>query len=598
MHYVLIISLLLAGILDAEQGVAQHVLSTDSADKAIHELRHLVAREHSATIAITTDLLATYQHFGDRCALAEVNGFRSTSFTELGKLDSAMSCALRAMELYTSACDSTVLVRGYVALSRLYLALQDFSTLDSICDVGLALWRPSYEPVILYNALLTNKAIGLARQNDLVGAKQIFKVILNLAESRRKPQEIEDASANMGVIMKMTSEFDSAAYFYNNALLNARKNKSAIRIANNYSNLAKLAHDRKQYNASLPLWDSALVYAIEAKNLEHQVRIHEHHALDLMAVGRPAEAYEHSLLRYALNDSILNSEKVLRMAEMKEKFETEKKEREILTLQAEQLNGKLENTRITRSRDLMVLGGSAIVLLAFGLWHRLDHVSRSRAEIKKERDISEGLLHNILPEQVAEEIKTKGYADVNEFETATILFTDFIEFSSISEKLTATELVREIDICWRAFDSIVEKYGVEKIKTIGDAYMAVGGLPDIQKGDPGRVVLAALEMQEFMAKYRVDRLDQQKVFFEMRLGLHTGPVIAGIVGAKKYAYDIWGDAVNTARRMEFCGEAGRVNISRATYEKIKELPDLRFTPRGFIHVKGKGEVEMFFVEKA
>ena len=283
---------------------------------------------------------------------------------------------------------------------------------------------------------------------------------------------------------------------------------------------------------------------------------------------------------------------------MKEKFETEKKEREILSLQAEQLNGKLENTRITRSRDLMVLGGSAIVLLAFGLWHRLDHVSRSRAEIKKERDISEGLLHNILPEQVAEEIKTKGYADVNEFETATILFTDFIEFSSISEKLTATELVREIDICWRAFDSIVEKYGVEKIKTIGDAYMAVGGLPDIQKGDPGRVVLAALEMQEFMAKYRVDRLDQQKVFFEMRLGLHTGPVIAGIVGAKKYAYDIWGDAVNTARRMEFCGEAGRVNISRATYEKVKELPDLRFTPRGFIHVKGKGEVEMFFVEKA
>ena len=139
MRYVLIISLLLAGILDAGQGVAQQVLSKDSADKAINELRGLVAREHSATVAITADLLATYQHLGDRCALAEVNGFRSTSFTELGKLDSAMSCALRAMELYTSACDSTVLVRGYVALSRLYLALQDFSTLDSVSYTHLTL---------------------------------------------------------------------------------------------------------------------------------------------------------------------------------------------------------------------------------------------------------------------------------------------------------------------------------------------------------------------------------------------------------------------------------------------------------------------------
>ena len=155
----------------------------------------------------------------------------------------------------------------------------------------------------------------------------------------------------------------------------------------------------------------------------------------------------------------------------------------------------------------------------------------------------------------------------------------------------------EIDHCFKAFDGIVEAHGIEKIKTIGDAYMAAGGLPDVRKGDPLQTVLAALEMTAFMRAYQEQRIAEGRLYFVMRTGLHTGPVIAGIVGVKKYAYDIWGDTVNVANRMETSGEVGKVNISQATYDLVKDAPGLLFTPRGAMEVKGKGMLYMYFVER-
>jgi class 3 adenylate cyclase len=154
-----------------------------------------------------------------------------------------------------------------------------------------------------------------------------------------------------------------------------------------------------------------------------------------------------------------------------------------------------------------------------------------------------------------------------------------------------------LDQCFKAFDAIVEAHGVEKIKTIGDAYMAAGGLPDALKGDPLQTILAALDMQEFMREYKQRQAAMGRLYFEMRAGLHTGPVIAGIVGVKKYAYDIWGDTVNVANRMESCGEVGCVNISESTYERVKHVPGLAFTARGAIEAKGKGLMPMYFVQR-
>ncbi|MBK9533563.1 MAG: hypothetical protein IPO10_00035 [Flavobacteriales bacterium] len=217
--------------------------------------------------------------------------------------------------------------------------------------------------------------------------------------------------------------------------------------------------------------------------------------------------------------------------------------------------------------------------------------------VLREKERSDELLLNILPSEVAEELKANGSAKARDFDPATILFTDFKGFTELSVQLSAQDLVAEINTCFEAFDGIISRYGVEKIKTIGDAYMAAGGVPDPLRGSPAGVVEAALEMQEFMVRYKAQRTALNKPAFEMRLGVHTGPVVAGIVGVKKFQYDIWGDTVNTASRMESNGEVGQVNISQSTYELVKNVPGLTFTSRGKIPVKGKGELEMYFVKR-
>ncbi len=248
-------------------------------------------------------------------------------------------------------------------------------------------------------------------------------------------------------------------------------------------------------------------------------------------------------------------------------------------------------------RNIILFSGIGVLLIAGALWSRLRYTRRSRAAIQKERDRSDELLHNILPEQVAAELKAKGHADTRSFEEVTILFTDFKGFTQVSEKLSPDELVEELNTCFKAFDTIVDRHGVEKIKTIGDAYMAASGVPEPRPDAARHAVLAALDMQAFIQQRHAERQRAGLPSFQMRVGLHTGPVVAGIVGLRKFAYDIWGDTVNTASRMESSGEVGQVNISESTHALVKDEGQLSFTARGRVQAKGKGELEMFFVHR-
>ncbi|MDZ4727469.1 MAG: adenylate/guanylate cyclase domain-containing protein [Leptospira sp.] len=211
-----------------------------------------------------------------------------------------------------------------------------------------------------------------------------------------------------------------------------------------------------------------------------------------------------------------------------------------------------------------------------------------------ERKKSDSLLLNILPESVAEELKRTNSVVPVRFEKVSILFTDMAGFTKVAETMSPEELLGELDVYFRGFDSIIKSHKMEKIKTIGDAYMAAGGLPIANETNAIDSVLCGLEFQRFMLDHKEMRQLQNLPVWELRLGIHTGPAIAGVVGTDKFAYDIWGDSVNTASRLESSGLVGEVNISRETYEMVKDFFECEY--RGKVTAKNKGEIDMYLVK--
>jgi class 3 adenylate cyclase len=216
-------------------------------------------------------------------------------------------------------------------------------------------------------------------------------------------------------------------------------------------------------------------------------------------------------------------------------------------------------------------------------------------QLSDEKSRSERLLTNILPTKIIEKLKDYKGLIANHYDQCTVMFTDFKDFSILTEELSTVELVTELNYVFSKFDDIVNKYGIEKIKTIGDSYMCVGGIPVPKEKHSVDVILAALEISDFMQEYKNDRTRENKKFFEMRIGIHTGHLIAGIVGKHKFSYDVWGDTVNYASRLENASMPGMINISEATYVLVKDY--FECTYRGKIAVKSKSETNMYFVER-
>lgn len=251
-------------------------------------------------------------------------------------------------------------------------------------------------------------------------------------------------------------------------------------------------------------------------------------------------------------------------------------------------------------RNVLGLIAGVVLLLALLIYIRFvsqrrmaNQLARTNAQIEAEKERSNRLLLNILPPAIAEELKTYNKVRARKYEQATVMFIDFTGFTKVAEKLSPETLVEELDYCFRGFDEIIEKYNIEKIKTIGDAYLCASGLSD-HNDNPADMIKAALAIQDFMLHTKAVRMDQGLPFFEARVGIHTGPVVAGVVGVKKFAYDIWGDTVNVAARMEETCEPGRVNVSEDTYGLAKY--DFEWEYRGRIAAKNKAAMDMYYVK--
>lgn len=260
------------------------------------------------------------------------------------------------------------------------------------------------------------------------------------------------------------------------------------------------------------------------------------------------------------NEELVIAEKAKERAELQGQLDVKERDSEIY---------RLRNVELKNSNDQILLRNKII---------------------EEEKKRSDDLLLNILPSEVAEELKNKGSAAAKYFDHVTVMFTDFVNFTKVSEQMTPQQLIDELDACFKAFDEIIGRHDIEKIKTIGDAYLAVCGLPKSDANHATRIVQAALEISMFMSN-RAQQLGS--LTFDVRIGIHSGSVVAGIVGIKKFAYDIWGDTVNVAARMEQNSEPGKVNISQNTYELVKDK--FEFTYRGEIEAKNKGKLGMYFV---
>lgn len=518
------------------------------------------------------------------------------------KFPQAIEWWIKALRMHEARKDTTGMVASMSNLGAVYLDLGKYDDAMRNFQQALALNRASGQ---LRNRaeILSNIASIYGRENKIQLAESHQLEALEVARKlksidleaacladlsntyRRKKmlrKALEYAQQSLG-LCRMISSSDGIAFaqlLIGQCYWHFVDQKEQEWLQQHFS-----GNSRNCLLASLRFHDSALAIYKELAMLDRMKTVYESKSAVQKSLGDGMGAFESFKLAAELKDSLFNMDLDKRLTQATMQYEYDKK---TALAQAEQ---ERINTRERNVRNTILAG--LFVSLAFGVivWFQ-------RNRIRKAQQRSEELLLNILPAEVAEELKTKGEAEARLMESVSVLFTDFKGFTAMSEQLSPKELVRDLHACFTAFDYIMQKYGLEKIKTIGDAYMAAGGLPTPVPTHAADVVAAALEIRQFIEDGKAEKKAAGLPYFEVRIGIHTGPVVAGIVGVKKFSYDIWGDTVNTASRMESFGEVGKVNISASTYQVLQNNPLYTFEARGKIAVKGKGEVEMYFVEKA
>ncbi|MCC7297413.1 MAG: hypothetical protein IT244_03695 [Bacteroidia bacterium] len=321
-----------------------------------------------------------------------------------------------------------------------------------------------------------------------------------------------------------------------------------------------------------------------------------------------------------LNNNIKNKLEVLKEQEEKQRLElaaneAQEKQRlqQISLLEQDRKIGILEAEKQKTTVRNATLGGllalALLVLAAFGFFYARNKnkilakqnidienknklIAQSHEIIEADKVKSDELLLNILPEEVAQELKQHGASKPIHYDMVSILFTDFVSFTQYSERVSNETLINELNEIFHAFDEIIDEFNLEKIKTIGDSYMCAGGLPVPNVTNAEDAVNAAIKMRNYIAVFNKNRKEEDRL--HIRIGINTGPCVAGVVGKRKFAYDIWGDSVNTAARMEQSSEAGKINVSENTYQVIKDKFHCEY--RGMVEAKNKGKIKMYFTE--
>jgi len=632
-HFIILITLFfLCFKTDAQSNESDSLtklLSTNLPDTARVDVLNALSKSYfntspdtSVTIAMSSKQLAEKINYKAGLALALKN--MGIGYYLPGKYIDAVKTWQQALEVYNLIGDKTGVANMLSNQGAIYFNQGDDAKSLELHLKSLKISEEINDTLRILTSLINIGAVYLNKPATYDKALDYFRQSYKLSQAVNDKYLIGTSTANLGEIYYKMGDDDTALFYLNQSVkaydgtedlpyslnyigrVHTRK-KNFEEAIRNHSEAYEFA---KKLNTSLDMTQSlvGLAQAYYAKgDIESAIKTYKQSldiGIPLRALTEIKDAYEglskaylgksdfvnafqYQNLLLAIKDTIYNTNTDKKLGTLQFTFDLEKKESQIDLLSKEQ---ELQQQVIRRQKFVRnsFIAGFAVMLLFAGIFFR------QRNRISKEKHRSEELLLNILPEKTAAELKETGKAKTKRFESVSVLFTDFKNFTQASEELTPEELVEEINHCYSEFDRIVSKYGIEKIKTIGDSYMCAGGLPVPNGTHHTDIIAAALEMTRFIEKNKKERIEKGLPYFELRLGIHTGPVVAGIVGIKKFAYDIWGDTVNTASRMESSGEVGKLNISGATYELVKD----KFTCiyRGKVEAKNKGLIDMYFVE--
>jgi class 3 adenylate cyclase/Tfp pilus assembly protein PilF len=400
---------------------------------------------------------------------------------------------------------------------------------------------------------------------------------------------------NIGKSFHKQGDFVNALKFQNQAFEKAKEKNNKLEMANALVALGETYFSKKEFNKALSSFEQAENIGEEINSNKIFKEAYAGLAKSYAAKNNYENAYQYQGLLGAVKDSIFNDENKQKMAGLQFQFEIEKKEAEIELLNRD---NELQASQIERAkilRNFLIAVAALMLVIIGGVTYSYRYAQKTNKIITEERNRSEKLLLNILPAETANELKERGAVKAKKYEFVTVLFTDFKAFTKQVENIPPEELVESIDFYFRAFDEIFQNYHLEKIKTIGDSYMCAGGLPSSNLSNPEDAIKAGLKIVSFVEGLKKSKPDNIHLF-DVRVGISTGPVIAGVVGTTKFQYDIWGDTVNVASRMETASEIGKVNISEFTYAYVKDKFEFSF--RGNIKVKNRGEIGMYYVERA
>ena len=466
-----------------------------------------------------------------------------------------------------------------VSIADTYSMIGNSESAEQYYDESIVLLRKINDSVNLASALLN-------AGDEYYKTEQYDKALSNFSESgdifNRLDYQVGKAYnvGNIGMVYAKQGKDELAKTNMNEAIALLEDNEDYYPISEFLSFISDLYSEQNNHTLALEYAERSLKLATDY-NLKNQISDANLQLSKLSeSAGKAQQALDFYKEHIVFRDSIINLEKQEKM------FNQEVYQNK---LEVENLEQKRKTQRILFWATVGVL--FLIILLARGLYKSNKFVKATNKTIALEKERSDNLLLNILPKETAQELKDKGKIEAKKYQSVTVLFTDFIGFTSFAEHLSPEVLVETIDYYFSKFDMIIDKYGLEKIKTVGDAYMAASGLTFEDGHHAKQMVLTAKEINEFVMQSKNDNTTPGT--FDIRIGINTGPVVAGVVGTKKFAYDIWGDTVNIASRMESNSEAGRINISENTYQIIKSDFDCEY--RGELAVKNRGQMKMYFV---